>query len=225
MSERKNKRADGHSNRSGLYLIEEADLRRAACSALEVSWGMRTTDCSLGYLGKSKFRVEAGDGYQYVLTTFAPSQRQWPGSIKSIESLLIWLEGLNTEMDFLTPRPMRTKQGSLVGRGENAPDPDIYVSLLGWVSGKLLWDEKSEPLPESLPSPYLSEMGRILAHLHEHALAWDHESQYDKASLCRRGSDEIRSKILVAVESGHFTEKEGGVLKEAATVTESHLGS
>ena len=205
-------------------MIDETDLRRAACSALDASWGIRTANDALEYLGKSKFQVEARDGNRYVLTTFAPSERQWPGSIESVESLLIWLEDLDKEMDFPTPRPMRTMEGRLVGRGENAQGSKIYVSLLGWVPGKLLWDQK-KALPESLPRAYLSQIGRILAHLHEHALGWDHESQYNRALLRRLGSDEIVSKIRVAIGSGHFTEQEGGILEKAAMATESHLGS
>lgn len=206
-------------------LDEKTNLTQAATSALKNSWGMLSSDYTLEYLGKSKFCVKAEKGNQYALTTFAPTQKQWPGSVEAIEALMIWLEDLSKEMDFPTPRPINTQDGNLIGTGQDAKGMTNHVSLLQWVPGKLLWDEKTDPLPESLPSTHLSDIGRILARLHEHALKWNNKSQNNRASVNRLGFDIIQSKIHIAVERGHFTKEEGEILAQAAKATESHLCS
>ena len=116
------------------------------------------------------FRVEGPGAGTYLLRIHLPvsvamgTQGADPDMVRSE---LLWLEALSRDTDLVLQAPVRNRNGKLVTQLQ-AEDgaPPVNCTLMRWVEG--------QPYHRQLESEATaSQLGRILATLHNHATRWE----------------------------------------------------
>ena len=86
-------------------------------------------------------------------------------SSQSIESELTWIDALFTDGTVSVPQPLRTLDNSLSTAVDHpGVDGTRFCSVLSWLKGR---SSENDPRKQ-----HLYELGRCMAHLHNHAAAW-----------------------------------------------------
>jgi Ser/Thr protein kinase RdoA (MazF antagonist) len=106
------------------------------------------------------FRVDTVDGRRFALRINTNS----PKSEANLDAEVAWLDAIARETDVVVPTPQRTSDGRL--RTEAWFEPlgrSLPVVVMSWLPGRDLDDG---------PPAGFRALGRTMARLHEHALAW-----------------------------------------------------
>ncbi|MEN9938764.1 MAG: hypothetical protein RLZZ387_5343 [Chloroflexota bacterium] len=132
-------------------------LRALADAALETYGiaGARLSFCS--DTQNTVFRVDSA-GQRYALRIHPPDSR----STAAIEAELAWLAALRHDLGLRVPEPVLTadRRPLCVVELPGVPEPRTAV-LLRWVEGT--------PLDGRVTTARVAQVGRLMAHLHEHA--------------------------------------------------------
>lgn len=106
------------------------------------------------------FRVDAADGAKYALRIDV--NRQKPTGALLAE--LAWLAAIADDLDIAVPAPLAATDGRLFVQEYFEPlDAVLSIAVMTWLPGKDLGTPTE---------PALHELGRIAAHLHDHAATW-----------------------------------------------------
>jgi len=163
------------------YLGQVRRLRRLAESALGK---YRLDDPRLRFINHGEnttFRVDTasvipdgkgGDPYtenRFLLRIHRPGYQ----TARSIGSELTWLAALREEMELAVPEPVPTSQGALLTETCAPGVPERRIcSLLRWLEGRFYGRH---------PQPgHFAAMGRLMAHLHNHAELWKIPSNFSR---------------------------------------------
>ena len=196
----------------------------SARSALRAGWGLEADAvATLREHWNDVYRVDVGTE-RYALRRHSPIYHDTP----SIESELLWLDVLSTELAGRVPAPVPTRDGALVYRsdvgredprrlrGGTALDSQERWTLLRWVHGRA---------PGRMGPPTLARLGHLLAALHDHADRWRppptfRRPRIDIPSLgrswfqphddrCWHGiADDVAKRLRAALESAAHVERE-----------------
>jgi Ser/Thr protein kinase RdoA (MazF antagonist) len=93
-----------------------------------------------------------------------------------VESELTWLAALRSETDLVVPEPVPNRLGALltIAEVEGVPEPRICV-LLRWVEGRFV--------DAGLTPRHMERVGDFMAHLHNHALAFEPPEGFVRGQL------------------------------------------
>ena len=112
------------------------------------------------------FRVDSDEGKSFVLRLHRPTYHKY----EELVSEQLWTEAL-IEAGIDVPVGVRTSRGERYTRVES-PDGHRYAGLLEWVDGKELGlPDTYAKFVGSGTDPYRA-LGRLIAELHDHAVAW-----------------------------------------------------
>jgi Ser/Thr protein kinase RdoA (MazF antagonist) len=87
-----------------------------------------------------------------------------PDGPDALHSELIWLQVLGRDPDLHVPEPIPTRDGRLITSFALDGVPEAYACVLRWLPGSALIRAPSPAL--------LGQVGRMAAHLHQHAQQW-----------------------------------------------------
>lgn len=134
-----------------------ARLRKVAEMALAQYELDVTALKSLLHLENTTFRVDSGDE-RFVLRINRPGHR----NRDEIRSEALWLEAIHRDTDLVVPRPVRNREGQLVTpAGARGVPEERSCILFRRVEGQS-YRKRLSPVA-------LRRVGRLTAHLHEHA--------------------------------------------------------
>jgi Ser/Thr protein kinase RdoA (MazF antagonist) len=107
------------------------------------------------------FRVAAAGGERFLLRIPRPSQI----SLEAAHSEILWLDALRKETVLLVPEPVPNKEQGLltVATCPGVPEPRFCV-LFRWIDGRFLHT--------GLTPSHLFQVGKLIAHLQNHAAHW-----------------------------------------------------
>jgi Ser/Thr protein kinase RdoA (MazF antagonist) len=108
------------------------------------------------------FRIDTTDGRKFILRVTAPEGGH---ILDHVTAEMDWLAALARDTDLSVPRPLRTRDGSLVvtASADGVPEPRM-CEIFSWVDGKNLVEDMSEV--------NLAKLGELSAKLHAHALTY-----------------------------------------------------
>jgi Ser/Thr protein kinase RdoA (MazF antagonist) len=106
------------------------------------------------------FRIDTTDGRKFILRVTAPEGGH---ILDHVTAEMDWLAALARDTDLSVPRPLPTRDGSLVvtTSADGVPEPRM-CEIFFWVDGKNLVEDMSEV--------NLAKLGELSARLHAHAL-------------------------------------------------------
>jgi len=176
------------------YLGKVRRFRRLAKTALE-AYGMDKDEFRLVRLaGNALFRVfqskstsekKSNNRYeenQYLLRIHDRSEQD----TEAITLEMLWLDAICRETDLIVPKPINTRDGSLLTQAEIHGVPDKRdCTLLGWVKGRFV--------TQGIKTCHFEAQGRIMAQLHNHAERWCPPKGLSKRSFDWKGlfSDDV----------------------------------
>jgi Ser/Thr protein kinase RdoA (MazF antagonist) len=135
-------------------------LRRVAQAALADYAITPTSLRLLRHAYNTSFRVDTDDGRRFAMRINAAN----PKSTEALAAELSWLAALAEDGEVAVPKPLPTKSGALrTAVWSEALDRELPVVMMSWLPGKDL----DEPTPTACRA-----LGRLAAHLHEHAARW-----------------------------------------------------
>ena len=154
-------------------------MRVVAESALP-EWNLGTAKIELVSRSENVvFRVDAEDGRRYALRVHRPGYH----TLAELESEPLWTAALN-EAGIGAPVAERTRAGghyAVVG----IPDTGElrHVGLVPWFDGVPM-DEKIAKAPdETTRDSHFEQLGRLMASMHDQAVAWRPASRFQRHSL------------------------------------------
>jgi Ser/Thr protein kinase RdoA (MazF antagonist) len=108
------------------------------------------------------FRIDTTDGKRFILRVTAPEGGH---ILDHVTAEMDWLAALARDTDLSVPRPLPTRDGSLVvtASADGVPEPRL-CEIFSWVDGKNLVEDMSEA--------NIAKLGELSAQLHAHALAY-----------------------------------------------------
>jgi Ser/Thr protein kinase RdoA (MazF antagonist) len=126
----------------------------------------------LYYNGNVIYRVDGShrtsigkSGGPYVANRYVLRVHMDYHTYEAIRSELQWLMALRRDADLLVPEPVPTRDGELLlEAGAPGVPGRRKCSLLRWLGGRFI--------PKGLRPGHASAWGRLMAHLHEHAVGW-----------------------------------------------------
>jgi Ser/Thr protein kinase RdoA (MazF antagonist) len=188
-------------------------LRKQAQAALD-AYGLSGAKMKyLGYTGNAHYQIdtrgvappEPDEGTywenHYILRLHQPKYQ----TLEAIRSELIWLEAIIRDTDLVVPEPIRNSADDWVTLTEipGLPQPQ-YATLLRWVKGR--------KTPEQVEEHHYRVLGRVAAHLHNHAASWQPPPEftrihYDWNGLFSDGSlFEVPAALIWAAIPDRFRE-------------------
>jgi Ser/Thr protein kinase RdoA (MazF antagonist) len=108
------------------------------------------------------FRIDTADGRKFILRVTAPEGGH---ILDHVTAEMDWLAALARDTDLSVPRPLPTRDGSLVvtASADGVPEPRL-CEIFSWVDGNNLVEDMSEV--------NLAKLGELSARLHAHALTY-----------------------------------------------------
>ncbi|MCY4128860.1 MAG: phosphotransferase [Gammaproteobacteria bacterium] len=193
------------------------EIADAVARAVE-DFGFRSGELRLvSHYVNTVFRLTTDAG-RYVVRAHRAANR----TASEIASELAWLDSLSLEQDISVPRVHKTLDGEAIAIAPvTDEETELPISILGWVSGRTIGDEKH-------PRDF-RELGRMIASLHRHAQIWSPSASfdrptYDSKSIFRLDFQVRMAKILGFNDARPIIEALS-TLRQRLESVESELGS
>lgn len=197
---------------SGVPEIAEAVARAVA------QFGFRSGDLRLrSHYVNTIFQLSTGTGH-YVVRAHRAANR----TTSEIAAELAWLDALRLENDITVPRVHTTQDGNTLAVA-TVPnrESEFPVSMLDWVSGRTIRDQKNVH--------HFEELGKLTAALHRHARSWSLASSLDRPTYDSRSVFQPDFQVRIAEILGSNDAKPIIValsaLRQRVESVESELGS
>jgi Ser/Thr protein kinase RdoA (MazF antagonist) len=160
------------------------DLAHAVAHRALLEWDVRVSKIAL--ISRSEnvvFRVDAEDGRAYALRVHRPGYH----TLAELESEPLWTAALNG-VGIGAPVAEKTRKGDHYAVVDVPGTDEVrYVGLIPWFGGVAM-DEMIEKAPdETSRVAYFEQLGRLMATMHEQAVAWHPPSQFQRHSLDAEG--------------------------------------
>jgi Ser/Thr protein kinase RdoA (MazF antagonist) len=108
------------------------------------------------------FRIDTRDGRKYILRITLPEGGH---TLDHVTAEMDWLAALARDTDLSIPRPLPTRNGSLVVEASAEGVPELrFCAIFSWVPGK--------NLIKSMTEENFARLGELMARLHGHALSY-----------------------------------------------------
>jgi len=156
------------------------DVIRAVAGRALPEWDLRAAKIELVSRSENVvFRVDAEDGRIYALRVHRPGYH----TLAELESEPLWTAALN-EAGIGAPVAEPTRAGghyAVVG----VPDTEEvrHVGLVPWFEGVPLNEMIESATDEAERASHFEQLGRLMATMHEQAVAWRVPSQFERHSL------------------------------------------
>ena len=156
------------------------DVIRAVADLALPEWDLRAAKIELVSRSENVvFRVDAEDGRIYALRVHRPGYH----TLAELESEPLWTAALN-EAGIGAPVAEPTRAG---GRYAVVGVPDTeevrHVGLVPWFEGVPLNEMIERATDEAERASHFEQLGRLMATMHEQAVAWRVPSQFERHSL------------------------------------------
>jgi Ser/Thr protein kinase RdoA (MazF antagonist) len=174
----------------------------------------------LGHSDNITFRVEEPDGARYLLRLHHPALNYWAGIRQLpdvIASELIWLEALALEGGFAVQRPVRTREGALVGSVVVEGEQPIPVTLLTWLEGQHF------TAADPGATAQVRRFGALVARMHRFASGWSPPAGFIRPQYDLDHFKRIYARLLRGVDLGVFSEEVYWSLRAASQAILSQI--
>jgi Ser/Thr protein kinase RdoA (MazF antagonist) len=156
------------------------DVIRAVADRALPNWDLGSAELELVSRSENVvFRVDAEDGRVYALRVHRPGYH----TLAELESEPLWTAALN-DAGIGVPVAQRTRAGAHYAVVEVPGTQEVrHVGLLPWFDGTSLGEKIEQAPDETTRASHLGQLGRLMATLHEQAVAWRPPAQFQRHAL------------------------------------------
>ena len=171
----------------------------------------------LSHYVNTVFRLSTDSG-QYVVRAHRATNR----TTSEVNAELAWLDALSSAEDIRVPRVQKTADGNAIAMASlRNTEHELPVSILEWMTGRTIGDEKT--------THRFEELGSMTAALHRHAQTWSSSASldrptYNSETVFLTDIHERLSKMLGSKDAMRVNDALVSLRKRLQTV-ETELGS
>ncbi len=156
------------------------DVIRAVADRALREWDLDTAGIELVSRSENVvFRVDAGDGRAFALRVHRPGYH----TLAELESEPMWTAALN-QAGIGAPVAERTRTGNHYAAVEVPGTREVrHVGLIPWFAGAPLNEKIEKARDELARDSHFEQLGRLMAAMHDQAVAWQPPESFERHSL------------------------------------------
>ena len=118
---------------------------------------------------------------------------------RAVKSALEWMMAIADDTAIAVQKPIRSKEGELVGKVKDHNEETIHCSILEWIDGIILDQEHRRA------ESHIRAFGTVVAELHNHSSYWSRPKDFWRPSYGNQFLEGVAARIEPGLESDLFT--------------------